>query len=141
MKKFYRTKRFRELLKPLATLILLFVFALFTNVNAQVLSDNTITPPSVVTSVGAFAPGVITGSTVTVTDALGSTCNNVTYEWQSATNSDFTENLTENLASTKNYNPGTVTTTTYFRRVISVKCNNPQRYSQTECGGIKITIN
>jgi transcriptional accessory protein Tex/SPT6 len=129
------------MLKPLATLLLLFVFALFTNVNAQVLSENSITPPALVTSVGAFAPGVITGSTVTVTDDLGSTCNAVTYEWQSATNSNFTENLQKKLASTKDYNPGTVLTTTYFRRVVTINCDNPKRYSKTECGGIKITIN
>ncbi len=126
------------MLKPLATLFLL--FTLFTSVNAQVLSVNQITEPAVVTSVGAFAPGVIIGTAVTVTDAVGSTCPNVTYEWMSSTNEEFTENVKHNLASTKDYNPGTVMSTTYFRRTVKVACTQPNRAAETRTGSILITI-
>ena len=79
-------------------------------------------------------------STVTVTDALGSTCPNVNYEWQSATDEFFTQNLKANLANTKDYDPGVVTTTTYFRRVVLVECLSGGG-TKSATGGIKITIN
>jgi hypothetical protein len=128
--------------KMIAPLVLLFFFlALTINVNAQEISNNGITPPSVVTSVGAFNPGTLVGTTVTVTDAGGSTCPNVVYEWQSASDQRFLENLTTNLASTKDYNPGTVTATTYFRRVVTIDCTDPERSLISNTPGIKITIN
>ena len=139
MKIFYNKNRFRELLMPMATLILF--FALCFNANAQVTSVNRITSPAVVTHVGAFAPGIITGSDVTITDNGGSKCPNITYEWQSATDANFTQNLKTNLANTKDYNPGTVTQTTYFRRLTTVDCTEPERGATTKTPAIKITIN
>ncbi len=139
MKIFYNTISFRDMLKPLATLILL--FALFTGVNAQVLSVNKISAPAVTEAVGSFDPGVLIGSAVTVTDALGSNCPNVTYEWQSATNEEFTENFKRNISKTKDCKPGTLTTTTYFRRVVKIDCLEPDRGTVSTTGEIKITIN
>lgn len=139
MKRLNKSNRLWELLRPMATLILL--FTLLVNVNAQVVTGNYIKAPAIVTSTVAFNPGLIVGSAVTVTDAQGSTCPNPTYEWQSATNEYFTENLVLNLANTKDYNPGTVTTTTYFRRVVSMQCTDPERETVSKCGGVKITIN
>ena len=125
MKIFYNKNRFRELLMPLATLILF--FALCFNANAQVISNNGITSPIVVTNVGAFDPGIFIGSDVTITDNVGSTCPNVVYEWQSASDPKFTANLKTNLAATRDYDPSMVTTTTYFRRVVTVACTDPER--------------
>ena len=139
MKKFYRTNRLREMLKLLALLLLFFTLSI--NVNAQVMTLNKVTAPSVVTGIGSLDPGVIVGSDVTVSDAQGSTCPNVTYEWQSASDEFFTENLKRNLANTRDYDPSVVTTTTYFRRVVTIECTSPQREAMTSCGGVKITIN
>ncbi len=50
-----------------------------------------------------------------------------TYEWQKSTVADFSSSVTGNLASTEDYAPGNLTTTTYFRRKItsedSVSCS------------------
>ncbi len=138
MKKFYKTSHLRESLKLIALLLLF--FTLSNNVNAQVMSVNKITPPSVVTGTGSLNPDVIVGSTVIVTDAGGSTCQAVTYEWISATNEAFTENVVRNLATTKDYDPSVLTTTTWFRRIASAECTNPDRSASSATGGIKITI-
>ena len=99
MKKFYKTSHLRESLKLIALFFLF--FTLTVSVNAQVMSVNQITPPAVVTGIGSLNPDIIVGSAVTVTDAGGSTCQNVTYEWISATNEAFTENVVRNLATTR----------------------------------------
>lgn len=135
---FFKSNCFREMLKPVATLLLF--FALIIGANAQVLTANKIDAPQVVTAIGELDPGVIVGSTVTVTDDLGSKCPNIYYEWQSATNEFFTENLKTNLAKTKDYDPGVVSVTTYFRRVVHVECESGSS-SKGSTGGIKITIN
>ncbi|MFZ4401148.1 MAG: hypothetical protein ACOYO1_14010 [Bacteroidales bacterium] len=139
MKKLNINLSLKKMITPLVPLF--FFFALHFNANAQVLTGNYLTAPAVVTSTVAFNPGIIIGSAVTVKDAQGSTCPAVTYEWQSATNEYFTENLTKNLAATKDYNPGVVTATTFFRRVVSIQCTDPERESLGKCGGVKITIN
>jgi hypothetical protein len=138
MKIFYRSNCFRGMLKPLATLLLF--FALIIGANAQVITVNKIEAPQVVTAIGALDPGVIIGSTVIVTDELGSSCPNINYEWQSATDEFFTENLKTNLAKTKDYDPGVVSATTYFRRVVLVECLSGGG-TKSATGGIKITIN
>lgn len=138
MKFFYNSNRFRGMLKPVATLLLF--FALIIGANAQVLTANKIDAPQVVTAIGELDPGVIVGSTVTVTDDLGSSCPNIYYEWQSATDEFFTENLKTNLAKTKDYDPGVVSVTTYFRRVVLVECLSGSG-TKSATGGIKITIN
>lgn len=126
------------MLKPLATLFLFLV--LIISVNAQVISTNGIKAPTIVSSATAFNPGVLTGTDVAVTNKGGSICPNVTYEWQSASDAAFTKNLKTNLAATKDYNPGTVTTTTFFRRIVAVECTQPERSARSIASGIKITI-
>ena len=138
MKMIYTNLNLKKMTKPMV--LVFFFFALVINVNAQVLSADRIDAPAVVTSSVAFKPGLIKGSDVQITDRQGYNCPDVTYEWQSATDEFFTQNLTTNLAKTKDYDPGTVSTTTYFRRVSSLKCiDGPE--SVGKCGGIKITIN
>jgi len=138
MKRFY-TKL--SLKKTTASLVFFFFFfALFINVNAQVTSVNAIMPPAVVSSTVAFNPGLITGTTVTVTDNGGSYCPDIIYEWQSASDAAFTTNVVTNLAATKDYNPGIISTTTYFRRVVSVNCTQPERFAKSTASGVKITI-
>ncbi len=138
MEKFLKINRNRKWLMPITTL--LFLFALNFNVNAQALSTNKITKPAICSSSTPFKPGILIGTEVKVTDAYGSTCPNVTYEWQSASDASFKENLKRNLASTKDFNPGTVTKTTYFHRVVSIKCANPDASTSSTTPGIKITI-
>ena len=138
MKNLYKSNCMKGMLKPLATLFLF--LALITVANAQVITTNGIKPPAVVSSVGAFSPGVFIGSNVVITDNGGSTCPNVTYEWQSASDANFMTNVKEKLASTKDYNPGAVTTTTYFRRVVTVVCTDPERSLESKTSGVKITI-
>lgn len=111
------------------------------NVNAQVISLNTITTPAIINGVGSLNPDILIGSNVIVTDNQGSICPNVSYEWQSATNESFTQNLVTNLAATKDYDPDVLIVTTYFRRVVSIKCTTPEREAISKCSGIKITIN
>ncbi len=138
MKMIYTNLNLKKMIKPLV--LVFFFFALVINVNAQVLSEDKIEAPSVVTSSVAFKPGIIMGSDVKIIDKQGYNCPDVTYEWQSATDEFFTENLRTNLAKTKDYDPGTVSTTTYFRRVSTLKCiHGPVNIGK--CGGIKITIN
>jgi len=139
MKRLNTNLNLKKMIKPLV--LVSFFFALLINVNAQVVTGNFIKAPAIVTSAVAFNPGIIIGSAVTVKDAQGSNCPDVTYEWQSATNERFTENLKPNLAKTKDFDPGTVTSTTYFRRVVSLQCTDPERETVSKCGGIKITIN
>jgi hypothetical protein len=127
----------REILKPLAVLFLF--LALIVNVNAQVVSLNKITQPAVAASIGAFNPGVITGTAVTLKDA--GNCPGATYEWQSASDAKFTKDLKKKIATTKDFNPGTVTKTTYFRRIVRTACTNPEFSSTSTTPGIKITIN
>jgi hypothetical protein len=102
---------------------------------------NSIKAPAVVTSIGTFEPGVIIGSNVILTDAPGNTCNEFTYEWQSASDEFFTANLTKNLANTKDYNPGKVNVTTYFRRIVKYECIETGRKVESKTGSVKITIN
>jgi hypothetical protein len=139
MRNFYKKNRIREMLKPLAVLFLF--LALIINVNAQVVSTNKITSPAVVVGTGSFNPGVIMGSAVIIKDAGDSKCPGVTYEWQSATDAAFTKNLKTKLAVTKDYSPGTVTRTTYFRRIVRSACTDPEMSSESATPGIKITIN
>lgn len=139
MKNFIKLFNFRNMLKPMATLILF--FSLIISANAQVVSENSITPPAEVSGTGSLNPGIIVGSNVTITNDLGSTCPNVKYKWQSATDEYFTQNFISNLANTKDYDPGILTVTTYFRRVVSVDCNEPDRGVESKTGSIKFTIN
>ena len=138
MKMIYTNLNLKKMIKPLV--LVFFFFALMINVNAQVLSTDRIDAPAVVTSSVAFKPGIIKGTDVKITDMQGSNCSDITYEWQSATDDRFTQNLKTNLAITKDYDPGLVTVTTYFRRVSTLKCIGG-RESVGACGGIKITIN
>ncbi len=138
MKKLNITICIRGMLKPVATLSLFLVFLI--HADAQVFSVNKITAPATISNSVAFNPGVIIGTEVIITDNGGSTCPNVSYEWQSASDIAFTKDLRSNLAFTKDYNLGNVTKTTYFRRVVSVQCTDPERSAQSTAGGIKITI-
>lgn len=138
MKRFNKTNLLLKLLKPMATLILLFTLIL--NVHAQEISENSITAPAIVSAVGSLEPATIVGSEVKLIDAMGSNCSEIIYEWQSASDEFFQENLSKNLANTKDYKPSKITKTTYFRRVAFVKCDSG-RANKSSTGGIKFTIN
>lgn len=138
MKKFFTNQILMKMITPMV--FVLFFFALIINVNAQVLTTNGIKAPAVISSAIAFNPGLITGTTVTITDNGGSICPDVTYEWQSATDAAFTKNVKHNLAATKDLDPGIIAITTYFRRVVSVNCTKPERSAKTIASGVKITI-
>lgn len=138
MKIFYRSNCFRGMLKPMATLLLFFV--LIVSANAQTINEDRIVAPQVVTAIGSLDPDLIVGTVVIEKDASGNICPDVTYEWQSATNEFFTENLVTNLANTKDYDPGVLTVTTFFRRISKINCLDGS-CSINKCSGIKITIN
>ena len=135
MKSDQTTNRFVNVLKSLTLVVLFFTFAV--NVQAQDANVNKLTAPQVVTAVGSIDPGVIVGNPVKVDDAN----TQVTYEWQSATDEFFTHNLITNLANTKDYDPGVVTTTTFFRRVVTIVNSEDGSKSVTKTSGIKIVVN
>jgi gliding motility-associated-like protein len=60
-------------------------------------------------------PGTINGRTPTGGAGVGT----YVYEWQKSTSPTFSASVTGNLATTEDYNPGTLTTTTYFRRKVT----------------------
>lgn len=95
----------------------------------SVLSNNIITPPSITAFCASGDPGIITGAVPV--DGSG----NFNYQWQSSLdNLNFT-NI--NGATQISYDPGVLTTTTYFRRqVTSGSCTIP-----TVSGVVEITIN
>ncbi len=138
MKNHYFSSRLRKMLKPMATLFLL--LGLIFTLNAQTLSVNKISAPAVVSSAIAYTPGTIVGTLVSLTDKGGSTCPNVSYEWQSSTDALFQGNISTNLATTKDFNPGKVSQTTYFRRIATVSCFSPQISASSTTPPIKITI-
>ncbi len=138
MKKLNITICIRGMLKPVATLSLFLVFLI--HADAQVFSVNKLTTPASISSAVAFNPGIITGTEVIITDNGGSKCPNINYEWQSASDIAFTKDLKSNLAATKDYNPGNVTRTTYFRRVVSVQCTDPERSAKIYSTSVNISI-
>jgi RHS repeat-associated protein len=77
---------------------------------AQPLAPGTITPGSL-TIVSGATPGPLTGS-----EATGGACGgNYSYQWQSSPDG---VNFTNLNVSTPSYTPGTLTSTTYYRRMV-----------------------
>ncbi len=139
MKTFCKNLIMRKVVK-LFVLTFFICFGLFSNINAQTISANGITAPAITTGSGSLNPDKITGTNVTVTDSGGSSCSSVIYEWESASDRGFTKDVVHDLAATKDYDPGVITKTTYFRRVASVECVSPERSASSTCSGIKFTI-
>ncbi len=77
------------------------------------ISNNTITPPSVTSFNGSGNPSVIFGSM-----PAGGT-NSYTYQWQSSTVSSTTGFTNISSATNTNYDPPTISQTTYYRRVVT----------------------
>ncbi|MGZ3753815.1 MAG: T9SS type B sorting domain-containing protein [Mucilaginibacter sp.] len=75
------------------------------------LANNTVATPTITFFCAIGSPGVLTGSTPTGGDGKYS------YEWQSSV--DNTAFTPISGAGTKDYNPGTINTTMYFRRIIT----------------------
>jgi len=119
MKRFIKTNHLLIKLKPLmATLILL--FTLIVDVNAQSMKNNLINMPTLSYGVGSVDPTEITGNTVTLS---GIECAaTVSYQWQSASDVRFTNPVNIAGATSQNYNPTVVYTTTFFRRIASFNC-------------------
>jgi hypothetical protein len=138
MENYYQNFEQKKILKSL--IFLFFFFAFIGSVNSQTISANTITAPAKSTGYGSIDPDVIKGSTVTVTNSGVSTCNFVTYEWESASDISFSKDVVHKLAITKDYDPGLITKTIYFRRTASVECTNPDCSASSTCSGIKITV-
>jgi len=138
MKFLFKNPYFKKVIVPLV--FIFFFFVLSINVHAQTISSNTIKAPMVVAGKGSLDPDIIKGSDVIVTNSEGSTCSAVTYEWESASDSGFTKGLENNLSTARDYDPGIITRTTYFRRIASVECTSPDRAASSTCSGIKITI-
>ncbi|MCX2738927.1 T9SS type A sorting domain-containing protein [Pontibacter anaerobius] len=94
-----------------------------------VITSNTITGAQTICAQGT--PTQLTGSTPT-----GGT-GSYTYQWQQSTNNSTWVNATGPNSSTGvNYQPGALTTTTYFRRVVSSgTCNDLPSAS------VKVTVN
>ncbi len=139
MKKFTNLK-LKRLIAPLV--FILFLFALIINANGQTLSANRITAPIKVSSVGTFSPGVLVGSEVIFTNGTTkiSGCT-VVYTWESASDQGFTKDVVHNIANTKDYNPGKISKTTFFRRIATSDCPNEDFGAKTITAPIKITIN
>lgn len=113
------------------------------------ISNNTITAPAVTNFCGTATPGTITGSTPT--GGIGG----YTYQWQSSTDSVTFVNISG--ANAINYTPTAITTTTYYRRVVSQTCatadssnivsfhvgiapDAPQVAADTVCSGATATL-
>jgi hypothetical protein len=139
MKKFTNLK-LKRLMAPLV--FFLFFFALIINANGQTLTPNRVTAPAKISNMGAFAPGVLVGTDVTFNKGTSKIpgCS-VIYSWESASDQGFTKDVVHNLASTRDFNPGTISKTTYFRRVVSSDCPNEDFGAKTITAPIKITIN
>ncbi|MBZ4036054.1 hypothetical protein K6T82_14870, partial [Flavobacterium sp. 17A] len=76
------------------------------------ITNNTITAPNTTTFCGSGTPGTINGSAAT-----GGTTTTLNYQWQSSSNNSTFNNI--NSATGQTYNPGTVSSTTYYRRVVT----------------------
>ncbi len=128
------------MIKPLV--LFFFVFAFMLNANAQALNDNSITPPAVVSGNGSITPGTIVGSVANVTNgaAVSSACI-ITYSWESSYDGNFSTDVVTNLADTKDYNPGTLTRTTYFRRTVVANCPDLNFLGNSTTPRIKFTVN
>jgi large repetitive protein len=120
MKRFNKTNLLIKLLKPMATLILLFTLAI--NVNAQSMTDNKITTPAISVGVSSINPAVISGNTVSLNniDCTGT----VNYQWQKSNNPNFTSAVNIAGATSQSYDPPAITVTTYFRRVTTFNCES-----------------
>lgn len=142
MKKFLLNFKLKRLIAPMV--FVLFLFALLDNANAQSISGNTISTlaPTVTTNSGSITPGTIVGSDVVIRDANKAVAKSkVSYLWESASDEDFTQNVKLNLATTRDYNPGTITQTTYFRRNVSISCDRLKCGGSSTSGSIVFTVN
>ncbi len=74
-----------------------------------VISNNSITAPATSSFCASGNPANIVGSTPTGGDGT------YTYKWQSSTNN----NLFTDVATTASYNPGSLSQTTYYRRIVN----------------------
>ena len=75
------------------------------------ITNNTITAPSPATFCGSGTPAAINGSIPSGGDGIA------TYQWQQSPDGNTFSNI--NGATGKNYSPGNLTQTTYFRRVVN----------------------
>ncbi len=136
MKKSFTNLVLRKMIQPLV--FLFFFLALVINVNAQVISSNTITAPTPATSCGAFDPNAITGAVAT--QSGGTNCGTVSYKWQSASDAAFTADLTD-VGTSQDYNPPSTSATTYFRRIASFTCDPSSTVYSDTSSTVTITVN
>jgi gliding motility-associated-like protein len=90
------------------------------SITIQNVIGNNIISAATTTFCGPSDPGTITGTTPTGGDGT-----NYTYQWQSSTDGNTFNNIAS--ATAKDYAPGTVSSTIYYRRLVaSGVCTTPQ---------------
>lgn len=140
MKKFLLNFKLKRLIAPMV--FVLFLFVLLGNANAQSISENFIKAPAVVSATSAITPGLIVGSDVVIRDANKAVAKSkTTYVWESASDPEFTKNVKLNLATTRDYNPGTLTETTYLRRNVIISCDRLKFGGNSTTEPIIFTVN
>ncbi len=140
MKKFLTDSKLKKMLAPMV--FIFFFFALLVNANAQSISGNFIKAPAVVSATGSITPGLIVGSDVVIRDANKAVAKSTTtYVWESASDPEFTKNVKLNLATTRDYNPGTLTETTYLRRNVIISCDRLKFGGNSTTEPILFTVN
>jgi uncharacterized repeat protein (TIGR01451 family) len=136
-----------KLIKMIKPLFWSFLFlSAVNNLNAQgvspTMSLNSIEAVYDIRGCRPFDPKLLTGSDVVITN-LGAqvfVCDQVTYEWESATNNAFTENVVHDLAFTRDYDPAPITVTTYFRRKANATCSDPDCSASSTSSKIVLTV-
>lgn len=150
MKNLFTNFNMKKLLTPLV--FIFFFFTFINNINAQSSPNataNSITKPTFTIGCGSLTPGTISGTLVTITNIGDYTdypntyvgnCGPVTYQWQtSPTSGPPWTNITG--ATGQNYNPGTISTSIYYRREIYDSCSYAQFGSVTTfSNNVKFTI-
>ena len=139
MKKFCTNLKLKRFLAPMVFLI--FLFVLLGNTNAQTATENSIKQSGKTVGIGSLNPSAIIGNEVAIINSSGKMSNcTVTYSWESASDENFTVNVKRNLATTKDYVPGVITTTTYYRRIVNANCNDIRFESSSTTPCIKFTV-
>ena len=129
----------------------LFFFILILNANAQIaINDYEILPHTPNSSCNtAFSPGPLVGKDAFIGN-IGDTdddpaanvndCTTVVYEWRSCLVYDFSGVVTYNLSDQRDFDPGLITETIYFRRYTKFSCNLQSYKYKEEFSGITMRV-
>ena len=133
-------------------LVLFFIlFLSFINVNAQIVIKNysILEHSPNATCNTAFSPGLLIGEDAFI-DNIGDTeadpahnvevCTTVVYEWESCLIWDFSSGVNHNLSDQRDFDPGLITETIYFRRYTKFTCELYSHQYKEEWSGITMNV-